>query len=254
MSIVGLLLGLSSCQSVLAENSLFPGSLFPEDKKTPLFPKFNTEESSISSTRPKSSAPDTRALQDTIARDDDLMRNQMQKVAGWLQEFSLRNQNRFPGTYGSSGTIERAAEVQLTELVGANPYSNVSTNVSAGGLDNLAPGLPYYYSDGSPAEGSPMSNDEWTAEVAADNVHRIKLQQDGSASVAEVDNMRKFPPTSMQADPGTIWASGNGQGFIYVWGAGIDGKPIKDPGGRQPYIITARTGTTVEDQGVEAGY
>lgn len=47
------------------------------------------------------------------------MRQQMQKVASWLQEFSLRNQNRFPGVYGDWGTIGRRAQVQLTILVGA---------------------------------------------------------------------------------------------------------------------------------------
>jgi hypothetical protein len=182
------------------------------------------------------------------------MRRQIQKVASWLQEFSLRNLNRFPGTYGSSGTIGRAAEVQLTELVGANPYAGVNAPVKDRELNGLSPGLSYYYnSDGTAVTSSPMANDEWTAELTADNAHRIQLSMDTNASDGELDSFRNDPPDSMQGVPGTICAAGNGQGYLYAYGIGADGKVLKDFNGK-PYIVSAQTGNNVNDQGQEAGY
>jgi hypothetical protein len=252
--LAGALLGLSACQSALAADSLFPDSLFPDDQNNSFPPDLNVDQSvkTIKQTRDVEAA--RRAYKDMVERDDQQMRAQMQRVAGWLQAFSLRNQHRFPGVYGSTGSVERAAQVQLTELVGANPYANVTTGVVNQGLNGLSPGLPAYYNnDGSPVANSPFANDEWTAELTADNVGRVKLQMDGSASPGEVDSMRNDPPSTMQAAPGTIVASGNGQGYIYVWGAGIDGNPLRDFNGKI-FIVSSQTWNTVEDQGQEADY
>lgn len=76
---------------------------------------------------------------------------------------------------------------------------------------------------------------------------------DQSASDLQIESWRNDPPLNMQAPPGTIIGCGNGQGYIYVWGAGIDGKPVKDYNGK-PYIITTQTANRVEHQGQEAGY
>lgn len=253
--LTGSILILSSCQSVLADDNLFSDKLFPDEKSKPLFGDFNGSSGSVSSNRkPKDPAAAKKAYDEMISHEDDELRQQTQKVAGWLQEFSLRNQNRFPGVYGSSGTIERAAEVQLTELAGPNPYANATTGISSQGLNGLSPGLSYYYnSDGTPVSGSPIANSEWTAELTADNAHRISLSMDESANNSQIDQYRDNPPDNWQAPPGCISAAGNGQGFIYVWAAGIDGKPIKDYNGKT-YIVAANTANNVEDQGQEAGY
>ena len=249
----GLLLGLS-CQSIAVADDLFPDNLFPEDKGKPLFPAFTFDAPTVQSSKQQDPAAQKKVFKERIGRADEQMRQQMQKVAGWLQEFSLRNQHRFPGEYGSSGTISRAAEVQLTELAGGNPYAGAYTGVESQELNALSPPLAYYYNNnGTPVDNSPAANDEWTAELTAENAHRIHLQMDGSASPGEVDSMRNDPPSSMQAVPGMITACGNGQGYLYVWGAGIDGKPLKDYDGKL-YIITAQTSTTVEDQGQAANY
>jgi hypothetical protein len=264
----GLLLGLSLSQSAFADNQPFSSSLY---KEKDLYPDFNLDESTINKSNTNAAADAAsaaaaasaarqrneaakRAYREMISHDDEQMHRQMQRVAAWLQQFSLRNQNRFPGVYGSSGTLERAAEVQLTELVGANPYANVTSGAGPQGWSGFSPGLPYYYNtNGVPATNSPMANDEWTAELSADAAHRINLHMDQSATMGEVESMRNDPPLTMQDSPGTITGCGNGAGFIYVWGAGIDGRPVKDYNGKA-LILTAQTGNTVEDQGQEAGY
>ena len=220
----------------------FPGALFPDN-------------STSSSSKPADPSAVKQAAQERIQHANSTMRNQIQKVASWLQEFSLRNQNRFPGVYGSSDTIERACEVQLTELVGSNPYgSGGSGGIASAELNGLSPGLSYYYnSDGSPATGSPLANDEWTSELTADSAHRINLQMDQSMTKSTLNYYRTDPPMNWQAAPGTITAAGNGQGFLYVWGAGYDGKPVKDYDGKV-YIVDANTASTTNDGAQEAGY
>lgn len=221
----------------------FPGSLF-QDNNNSTSAKPAPNETAVK-----------QATQERIQHANSTMQNQMQKVAGWLQEFSLRNQNRFPGVYGSSNSIERACEVQLTELVGANPYgSGTFGGVSAQELNGLSPGLSYYYNaDGTPATGSPLANDEWTSELTADSAQRINLKMDQSMTRSTLDSYRSDPPMNWQAAPGTITAAGNGQGFFYVWGAGYDGKPVRDFNGKV-YILDVTTGSTTGDVGQEAGY
>ena len=246
---------LCSANAVHADE-LFGNSLFPAESDKPLFSDFSSNAQSYTKKNSaQSAAAQKEQMKALLQSDDDEMRRQMQKVAGWLQEFCLRNQNRFPGNYGSSGTIERAAEVQLTELVGSNPYANAIGAVQDGELNGLSPGLSYYYnSDGTPNTSGPVANDEWTAELTADNAHRIQLAMDQSINPTTLDEYRKSPPLNWTGQPGTIYGYGDGQGNLYVWGAGFDGKPLKNPGGMGTYILFAQTANNVEDQGQEANY
>lgn len=241
--------------NAFADDNLFPDNLFPDDKSKPLFSDFTMDKAKSSSSSSKNPDAQKKELKAMVSRADNAMRREMQNVASWLQEFSMRNQNRFPGQYIGSGDLGRAAEVQLTELVGPNPYASASGYVQAQGLNGLSPGLAAYYnSDGTPVSNSPLANDEWTSEIDANNAHRIQLLLDSGASDGEIASDRSDPPLSWQAAPGTITACGNGQGFIYVWGAGIDGKPLKDFDGKTTLILTALTGNTTGDQGQEAGF
>ena len=249
----GLAIYLSTSQAQAADDP-FPGELFPDDsiKGGSLFPDSST---STTTTAPKVDPEEIkRQHKEFIDRANESMRSQVQKVASWLQEFSLRNQNRFPGVYGSSNTIERASEVQLTELVGSNPYAGSWGSVSQRELSGLGPGIANFYnSDGTPASGSPISNDEWTSEVTADQAGRINLQMDQSAAPLTLASYRTDPPLNWQGNPGTIIGCGNGQGFIYVYAIGADGKPLKDYSGNV-YIVESNTTNTTNDGGQEAGY
>ena len=220
---------------------LFPGDLFPAD---------------TTKTDPAKPAP--TALETAMAQQlqffqlDTAMKQQMDRVASWLTEFGTRNQGRFPGVEtGDSWGLKRSSTVQLTELVGNNPYAGVSnTPARAGELDGLNPGLSYFYNaNGSPVTGSPIASDEWTSELTAEKAGRINLQMDYGLSSGQIDSYRNDPPSNWEASPGTITAIGNGQGFFCVWGAGHDGKPITDgPSSKRPYIIAQRVQSTVDDQ------
>lgn len=231
----------------------FAADLFNDDmfdsKTNNQFGDFDTPDASSSQSEQK---PDPeaakKAYKQMVDRADEQMRQQMMKVASWLQEFSMRNQNRFPGVYGSSGTTARAAAVQLTELVGKqSPYSSISSDsINARELIGLQPGLSFRGS------GSPIASDEYTAELSSDAGGRIQLGVDGSANSNATDSYRNEPPGSWQAAPGTICANGTGSGYYYVWGAGVDGKPVKDING-QTYIIATDVSAKMDEQGQEYG-
>ncbi len=227
---------------------LFPGDMFPADvNKTP-----------ASGTDATISSQSTGGMEQKMSQQlqyfqlDTQLRQQMDRVSSYLTEFGTRNQGRFPGVEtGDSAGIKRQTMVQLTELVGANPYAGDSiAGAPAGELNGLGPGLSYYYnSNGSPVTGSPIASDEWTSEITAEQAGRINLQMDYGLTQGQIDSIRDNPPTSMEAAPGTITAIGNGQGYFYVWGAGHDGKPITEsPNSKRPYIVAQRTTGTVDDQ------
>ncbi len=263
--LAGTILIASSGQSAQALDQLFaddkmfdPGKSFQDENSKPLFADWSAAgpQMKINSAAPKMTPEQIKAAhQKLVEREDDLMRSQVQKVASWLQEFCLRNQNRFPGVYGDSNTIQRASQVQLTELVGSNPYVNGNNDsIQDRELNGLPPGLSYNYnSDGTPVAGSPLANDEWTAELTAQNADRVQLSMDQSASPGSVDQLRRDPPSSMYGAPGTIYGFGNGQGYLYVYGIGADGKPLKDITGGT-YIVSSNVADNVEDTGQEAGY
>ncbi|MBX9690718.1 MAG: hypothetical protein K2X27_28645 [Candidatus Obscuribacterales bacterium] len=236
---------LACCQTAFADDELFPNKLFQNEDK----PLFSDSNSNSSPSTTKEAALSKTTKRPELERANEEMRNQIQRVAGWLREFSLRNQNRFPGVYGDANTIGRASRVQLTELAGANPYKELSSQIKSDGSNELSSALFYsYFAGGSPTTVRPLANDEWTAELTAENANRINLQMDRSASNGQLTSYRDLgAPSNWEAAPGTITACGNGQGFLYVWGAGADGKPVKDSNGK-PYIVSADTGSTLNDQ------
>lgn len=224
-------------------NNLFPGDMFPPDAKPT---------SSVSANNPQATAQQKMAEQLQFFQLDTQLRSQMNRVGSWLTEFGQRNQGRFPGVEtGDSWGLKRNATVQLTELVGNNPYSG-ATNIPAtdGELNGLSPGLAYFYnSTGSPVTGSPIASDEWTSELTAEKAGRINLQMDYGLTAGQIDSYRNNPPSNWEAAPGTITATGNGQGFFFIWGAGHDGKPITEgPNSKRPYVIAQRVQSTVDDQ------
>lgn len=233
---------------------LFPGDLFPDSKTSPQSSGSSSSAASSSSASSSTAQMEQKMSQQLQNYQLDLqLRTQMQRVAGWLQEFGLRNQGRFPGLEtGDEGGLKRQAMVQLTELVGSNPYAGggTSTNPTVGELNGLGPGISYFYnSNGTPVTGSPIASDEWTSEITAENAGRINLQLDLGLTQGEIESFRNDPPTSWEAAPGTITAMGNGQGFICVWGAGRDGKPIPEgPSSKRPLVITKQITGTVDDQ------
>ncbi|MBY0358106.1 MAG: hypothetical protein K2W82_08905 [Candidatus Obscuribacterales bacterium] len=224
-------------------------SLFPEDNGKPN-PLASGDAYLKGDDKPAKQSKSDSAAKPATSEGDSEMRQQMSKVSSWLQEFSLRNHGNFPGIASDTNSPQAASQVQLTELVGPNPYADVaSASPSNEELNGLGPGISAYYgSEGSPASGSPVESDEWMAEQQAQKVGRVQLGMDYSISSSSIEAWRNEPPDSWRGAPGTIYANGNYQGLFYVWGAGIDGKPVKDSSGRRTYIVTGRTGATQQDQ------
>jgi hypothetical protein len=148
---------------------------------------------------------------------DDEMRRQMRNVSRYLQLYGIRNGGRFPGFQNDE---MQAARVQLTELVPNNPYSF----------------------------NSQVFAEPWSEDQAAQHVGRIRLQMDLSLTRGIVDNWSTNPPNDWYAAPGTITAIGNNQGLFIVWGAGQDGRPVKNPSSGRTMIMSGTTSGTVNDQ------
>lgn len=175
-----------------------------------------------------------------VDQRDQGMRNQMQEVAQWLTMYGIRNGSRFPGLVNDE---MYAAQVQLSELVPTNPY-NPGTTVPTAGF-----GVPAQYNaNGSPATGSPIWQDDYTSHLQAQQNARVVLGMDYSITPLEIDQWTAQPPQDWQAAPGTITALGNNQGLFIVWGAGADGKPIKNLYTGGTLIVVGKTSGTVNDQ------
>jgi hypothetical protein len=164
--------------------------------------------------------------------DDQRMYEQMNRVASWLSQYCTWN-HRFP-EYGDEMTW---AKQQINQIVPNPPYQTGSIRM-ASGLDadpeyNQPADSPEYI---SPPPGSPES------------LNRIQLNFDPSLSEQQVQNWRTDPPDEWQAAPGTITAISNNQNLFVIWGAGIDGQPIKDPTTKRVIMVIGRYNMLYETQ------
>jgi hypothetical protein len=183
--------------------------LFPQ----PLFPDFSMDAGVQGATG--SPAVVVPVATRTAADVDNEMRRQMRSVARYLELYGIRNGSRFPGFQDEE---MQAARVQLMELVPNNPY------------------------------GSSPWGEQWSEQQDSQEIDRIRLQMNLSLSTSVIDNWTTNPPSDWTAPPGTITAIGNNQGLYIVWGAGQDGKPIRNPSSGRTLIITGTTSGTVNDQ------
>jgi hypothetical protein len=74
----------------------------------------------------------------------------------------------------------------------------------------------------------------------AANMRRIKLRIDPSLTEEEVREDETNPPDDWNAPPGTISVIGNQQNLYCVWGAGRDGRPLRDPLSGKVQIVIGR--------------
>ena len=151
------------------------------------------------------------AMANSMAVNDSQLFSQMRAVASWVDNYVVWN-HRFP-EIGDESTY---AFQQLNDLVPNNPYISGSSYVVPGvPSDNtylqnqgeaIAPAMP-----GSKADGD-----------------RIRFVRDYGLTVPAVDEYSKDPPVDWRAAPGTITIITNDQYLFIVWGAGADGKPLRD--------------------------
>lgn len=184
---------------------------------------------------------------------DNNLRQQMNTVSTWLQEYGRFNQGRFPAVTQGSLDQQWAAQAQLTELVANNPYGSANyqapeSDFSGNGYLGESGSMPAYWnSDGTPKTGSPTQSDEWLAEVQAQQMGRVQLKYDPSLTPLAIDQWRTDPPYDWQGAPGTIGAIGNYQGLFCVWGIGKNGKPLKDLTGKNTFIVVGSNQLTQND-------
>lgn len=177
---------------------------------------------------------------------DQRMRDQINQVAQWLSSYGIRNQGLFPGVYGDR---QQAAQVQLTELVPDNPYADDSGAVSGlQGLDTPTQGLSSTL-PGNAQTGGPVWSDNYNNSFnGAQLMDRVRLSMNWGMTPNDVDAWRASPPDDWDGPPGTIFALGNNQGLIVVWGSGRDGRPLKDTGGKKVFIVVGRAWGLQSDQ------
>jgi|GEM_PF-6816027 len=233
----------SSAKPLFDTDNLFSGDLFSKDGMTSAL-----DAQVAAATVKKEPQVDPGAQQLAAIQNQQVveeMRSQMMRVARWLELYGIRN-TRFPGFQNDE---MYAAQVQLTELVPNNPYlPGVTMNPGAAGVP------AYYNTDGSPMTGSVPWQDNWMNHIQAQNNQRILLSINYSITPQQIDQWTKDPPDDWTAAPGTISAIGNNQGLFLVWGAGADGKPIKNLYTGTTLIITGKTYGNVNDQSAANQY
>ncbi|MBP9091653.1 hypothetical protein KBI23_11525 [bacterium] len=150
-------------------------------------------------------------LMTSMAINDGQMFDQMRQVANWVDNWIVWN-HRFP----EIGDETTYALQQLNELIPNNPYiAGSAYMVSGQTVDNA-----YLNQEGEqptpPMADSKIDND------------RIVFVRDFGLTVLEIDQYSVDPPVDWRAKPGTITVITNDQYLFIVWGAGADGKPLRD--------------------------
>ncbi|HEY9716061.1 MAG TPA: hypothetical protein V6C69_01225 [Trichormus sp.] len=158
------------------------------------------------------------AQQMALAEQDDRMFRQMRQVAGWIDQYCLWN-HRWPEV----GEETDEAQQQLNQLVPNNPY--------VGGFLTIGGGPEDTNPDAS-LDDMPAPSD------AAAGMNRVQVSIDSSLTEESVREDMKDTPVDWTSSPGTITVIGNQQNMYCLWGAGRDGKPLKDPlSGRTQIIV-----------------
>lgn len=155
-------------------------------------------------------------LRNSMAVNDGQMFSQMRQVANWVDNWVVWN-HRFP----EIGDETTYALQQLNELVPNNPYiAGSAYMVSGQTVDNA-----YLNAEGE-QETTPMAD----SKIDTD---RIVFVRDFGLTVLEVDQYSLDPPVDWRAKPGTITVITNDQYLFIIWGAGADGKPLRDFGSKR---------------------
>lgn len=162
-----------------------------------------------------------------LAEADVELYEQMVRIAGWLTQYSVWNRH-----WPDPGDQENDAIRQLNDLCPNNPYKSAKLQEAEG--FSTDPIYNYY----SPtvnqipdaASGYEGDSVEPTTTAGALGPKRIRLVLDPSLTGTQADIWKESPPADWIATPGTITAICNNTDLILLWGAGINGKPLKVPG------------------------
>ncbi len=217
--ILGLLASaLQFCPATYADDLFSKKSLFDNDDLFNDNEVKKTEAAQASSAKLEAVNKAVRQseLRNSMAVNDGQMFSQMRQVANWVDNWVVWN-HRFP----EIGDETTYALQQLNELVPNNPYiAGSAYMVSGQTVDNA-----YLNAEGE-QETTPMAD----SKIDTD---RIVFVRDFGLTVLEVDQYSLDPPVDWRAKPGTITVITNDQYLFIIWGAGSDGKPLRDFGSKR---------------------
>jgi len=144
---------------------------------------------------------------------------QMERVASYLDQYCAQN-HRWP----DQGEEQQFIQQQLNQLVPINPYTQAG-----------APWLPTQGSEGPQDVSGNLPLDQYYDNVPQGT--RVKLVFDPSLNTTMAKEYINDPPEDWQRRPGAITAVSNNQDLFVVWGAGINGKPLRNMAGQMRLIF-----------------
>ena len=116
---------------------------------------------------------------------------------------------------------------------GAQPFPNTPENVEKM-KERLSSAL-----SANPYEKEPILKSELQRQEAGSK-SRIRVFFDPTVSANRLTGWRKKPPEAFKASAGTITVIHNGYDFAVIWGASIDGRPVRD--GSEARLLSLRVG------------
>ncbi|MBI4533603.1 MAG: hypothetical protein HY711_06615 [Candidatus Melainabacteria bacterium] len=148
-----------------------------------------------------------------------VLHGQMQRVANFLENYCTMNYS-FP----QSTDDVRWLTKQLMDLVPNNPFTDQEDQPS----DVIT-----FPNTSGPTYSLPYGVQ-----------NKIGLSIDNGLDDSIIEEWRTSPPDDWQAPPGTISAISNNRNLFVVWGAGADGRPIKnDLSGHTALVVGHWVGT-----------
>lgn len=185
---------------------------------------------SVSTQQPRRESPRNQEA-------DAMMTKQIREVSSWMENYCASNV-AFP----DMGDEQNWVRAQLTELVPFNPYDPNSMDQAESGVPIAAP------LTGSSPGGEVLSYDEQANELIAQQDNRIQIQIDSGMTLEQVRQYQFNPPDDWQTAAGSITIISTNQGrnqnsptdFFVVWGAGADGRPVRDPFTKRVVLVQGR--------------
>lgn len=213
----GLLLAVPVC-AVLAES----GSLQFRDLGAGGIPGTSASGSKGRNGSARADANAARMMRKMALEESNMqLYQQMVTVSSWLDQYLTWN-HRWPEV----GDETAWAQEQLNQQVPNNPYTRDKVQLIAG----LDADPSYVSADDDPTDPDPSPRLTPSGDVpgTAANLNHVILKIDTSLTALDVQQYLWDPPLEWTAPPGTITVISNFRDMFVIWGAGADGKPLRD--------------------------
>jgi hypothetical protein len=140
------------------------------------------------------------------------LREKMELVAGQFKKYRLR-----AGSFPEPGHPTENLSRRLEQLAGTNPFASFPVRTAA--------------------DESDFAAKHSTEGCTKENIC-VCIRSDANLSNFQINSLRGSVPEDWQAMPGTITVIHNTENLFALWGAGVDGKPIRDKTNSQYLIVS----------------